>query len=85
MSSAILYVAIVAIWAGVLIPRWLRRDSAGNQQASEDLTSDGRRNLGVGRGGRGARSPAAAPGRYRRFGSSRAPPGAGGAAGAGSG
>ena len=39
MSSAILYVAIVAIWAGVLIPRWLRRDSAGNQRASEDLTS----------------------------------------------
>jgi hypothetical protein len=38
LSSAILYVAIVAIWAGVLIPRWLRRDSAGNQQASEDLT-----------------------------------------------
>ena len=38
MSSAILYVAIVAIWAGVLIPRWLRRDSAGSQQASEDLT-----------------------------------------------
>jgi hypothetical protein len=27
MSSAILYLAIVAIWAGVLIPRWLRRDS----------------------------------------------------------
>ena len=38
MSSAILYVAIVVIWAGVLIPRWLRRDSAGSQQASEDLT-----------------------------------------------
>ena len=38
MSSAILYVAIVAIWAGVLIPRWLRRDSAGSQQATEDLT-----------------------------------------------
>ena len=38
MSSAILYVAIVAIWAGVLIPRWLRRDSAGSQRASEDLT-----------------------------------------------
>jgi hypothetical protein len=38
LSSAILYVAIVAIWAGVLIPRWLRRDSAGSQQASEDLT-----------------------------------------------
>jgi hypothetical protein len=38
LSSAILYVAIVAIWAGVLIPRWLRRDSAASQRASEDLT-----------------------------------------------
>jgi hypothetical protein len=28
VSSAILYLAIVAIWACVLIPRWLRRDSA---------------------------------------------------------
>jgi hypothetical protein len=28
LSSAILYLAIVAIWACVLIPRWLRRDSA---------------------------------------------------------
>jgi hypothetical protein len=28
VSSAILYVAIVAIWACVLIPRWLRRDPA---------------------------------------------------------
>jgi hypothetical protein len=28
MSSAILYLAIVAIWACVLIPRWLRRDTA---------------------------------------------------------
>jgi hypothetical protein len=28
LSSAILYVAIVAIWACVLIPRWLHRDSA---------------------------------------------------------
>ncbi|HET9079689.1 MAG TPA: hypothetical protein VFO01_04130 [Trebonia sp.] len=28
MSSAILYLAIIAIWACVLIPRWLRRDSA---------------------------------------------------------
>src|SRR5450759_1234616 len=24
LSSAILYLAIVAIWAGVLVPRWLR-------------------------------------------------------------
>jgi hypothetical protein len=38
VSSAILYVAIVAIWAGVLIPRWLRRDSAASQRASEELT-----------------------------------------------
>ncbi|HEX3965422.1 MAG TPA: hypothetical protein VHZ03_53720 [Trebonia sp.] len=28
MSSAILYLAIIAIWACVLIPRWLKRDSA---------------------------------------------------------
>jgi len=39
LSSAILYVAIVAIWAGVLIPRWLRRDSAAGERASEDLTT----------------------------------------------
>jgi hypothetical protein len=38
VSSAILYVAIVAIWAGVLIPRWLRRDSAASQRAREELT-----------------------------------------------
>ena len=28
LSSAILYAAIIAIWAGVLIPRWLKRDSS---------------------------------------------------------
>lgn len=28
MSSAVLYVAIVVIWACVLIPRWLRRESS---------------------------------------------------------
>jgi hypothetical protein len=39
LSSAILYVAIVAIWAGVLIPRWLRRDSAASERYSEDLTT----------------------------------------------
>ena len=36
MSSAILYVAIVAIWAGVLIPRWLRRDSPSGGQVSDE-------------------------------------------------
>ncbi len=42
MSSAILYVAIVAIWAGVLIPRWLRRESSpssSSEQAGDDLTT----------------------------------------------
>lgn len=34
MSSAILYFAIVAIWAGVLMPRWLR-PSAHRQRAEE--------------------------------------------------
>ncbi len=38
MSSAILYIAIVAIWAFVLIPRWLRRPhllGAENAEADE--------------------------------------------------
>ncbi len=34
MSSAILYLAIIAIWACVLIPRWLRRDSAHGAAAA---------------------------------------------------
>jgi hypothetical protein len=34
LSSAILYVAIVAIWAGVLIPRGLRRDSSAGAGGS---------------------------------------------------
>src|SRR6266567_1589643 len=41
LSSAILYVAIVAIWAGVLIPRWLRRDSSAGSEGSDRL-DDGR-------------------------------------------
>ena len=42
MSSAILYVAIIAIWACVLIPRWLRRDSArgASGTASETVPDD---------------------------------------------
>lgn len=36
MSSAILYVAIVAIWACVLIPRWLHRDSARGASSTAD-------------------------------------------------
>lgn len=35
MSSAFLYLAIVAIWACVLVPRWLRRDSAVTELAAE--------------------------------------------------
>ena len=33
MSSAILYLAIVAIWAGVLIPRWLKRDTSSAKKS----------------------------------------------------
>ena len=43
MSSAILYVAIVAIWAGVLIPRWLRRDSSASAvdaQVEDETVAD---------------------------------------------
>jgi hypothetical protein len=46
LSSAILYVAIVTIWACVLIPRWLRRDSSPfspastEEQGSEDVTAE---------------------------------------------
>jgi hypothetical protein len=35
LSSAILYVAIVAIWACVLIPRWLRRDPPAERERDE--------------------------------------------------
>jgi hypothetical protein len=35
MSSAFLYVAIVGIWAFVLIPRWLRRPHLLGQEATE--------------------------------------------------
>lgn len=42
MSSAILYLAIIAIWACVLIPRWLKRDSsqAKAAKAAQDLAAD---------------------------------------------
>ena len=42
MSSAILYVAIVAIWAGVLIPRWLKRDTsqAKKSKLSREVPAD---------------------------------------------
>jgi hypothetical protein len=35
LSSAILYAAIIAIWAGVLIPRWLKRSSVVSSDASD--------------------------------------------------
>jgi hypothetical protein len=37
VSSAILYGAIVVIWAGVLIPRWLRRETSSEEAT---VTSD---------------------------------------------
>jgi hypothetical protein len=42
LSSTILYLAIVAIWAGVLVPRWLRRDPHPETSAhSQDPAADG--------------------------------------------
>lgn len=38
MSSAILYLAIVAIWAGFLVPAWVRRPH--NTKAQDDLVED---------------------------------------------
>jgi hypothetical protein len=40
MSSAILYLAIIAIWACVLIPRWLRRDSSHSTPAQDVIPDD---------------------------------------------
>ncbi len=40
MSSAILYVAIVAIWAIVLIPRWLKRDSSAEAAVEADAAEE---------------------------------------------
>jgi type IV secretory pathway TrbD component len=39
MSSAILYIAIVAIWAFVLIPRWLRRPHLLGGETDEQVPS----------------------------------------------
>jgi hypothetical protein len=40
VSSAILYVAIVVIWACVLIPRWLHRGAATTVTEASDLSSE---------------------------------------------
>ena len=41
MSSAILYLAIIAIWLCVLIPRWLKRDSARSAVIASDTPAGG--------------------------------------------
>ena len=41
MSSAILYLAIIAIWLCVLIPRWLKRDSARGAVIEANIAADG--------------------------------------------
>ena len=41
LSSAILYAAIIAIWAGVLIPRWLKRDSSSSSAGASDASASG--------------------------------------------
>lgn len=40
MSSAFLYLAIVAIWAFVLIPRWLRRPQASARSGADVAVND---------------------------------------------
>ena len=39
MSTAILYLAIVAIWAGFLVPRLLRRSQQRSSSAAADETA----------------------------------------------
>jgi hypothetical protein len=41
MSSAILYLAIIAIWLCVLVPRWLKRDSARGAIIASDAAASG--------------------------------------------
>jgi hypothetical protein len=41
MSSAILYLAIIAIWLCVLVPRWLKRDSARGAVVASDPAAPG--------------------------------------------
>jgi hypothetical protein len=41
MSSAILYLAIIAIWLCVLIPRWLKRDPARGAAVAPDAAAPG--------------------------------------------
>ncbi|MEV5824409.1 hypothetical protein AB0L25_02405 [Spirillospora sp. NPDC052242] len=38
MSSAVLYLAIVAVWAIVLVPMWLRRDTEKQDEFEEERT-----------------------------------------------
>ncbi|HEX4833316.1 MAG TPA: hypothetical protein VH478_19725 [Trebonia sp.] len=47
MSSAILYLAIIAIWACVLIPRWLKRDLARGAATMEATAEDQPAGLGL--------------------------------------
>jgi hypothetical protein len=39
VSSAILYLAIIAIWAGFLVPAWLRRPHGGQGHSSADAAA----------------------------------------------
>ena len=35
MSSGLLYLAIVGVWAGVLVPMWVRRSDSGDARGAE--------------------------------------------------
>ena len=62
MSSAILFAAIVVIWIGVLVPRWLRHDHAYDghlrlrrfspQRAADQQDGDTNERAGFSQGGR---------------------------------
>ncbi|WP_066373904.1 divisome protein SepX/GlpR [Herbidospora mongoliensis] len=41
MSSVLLYLAIVAMWLGVLVPMWLRRDRYVLMDEDKDTTTEG--------------------------------------------
>ena len=67
MSSAILYVAIVAIWIGVLVPRWLRHEHAHDGHLRLRRFSLGGRQRADGTAARAGFSEDGYP-RYTRFG-----------------
>ena len=61
MSSTILYLAIVAIWAGVLVPRWLRREPHRDATSRSRSASSGQAEAAEGYAGSAESNGSAAP------------------------